>query len=280
MAKKNMEMEVKVGIFVAIGIALLMIAILALGSAENVFSRSNKYTVHFDSVEGLITGAKVVLGGMTVGTVGNIDLDPEKRNIKIELSVNRKYGVWVRTDSEAEIATQGVLGDKYVMITTGTPDKPELESGSEIQPRKGKDLAQFLSRGDQLMISLNSIASSLDRVLKSLEKGNRSDMLFEGLASTSKNLATLTSKLDETLAGPQLKSAIRNLNGILEKVNNGTGTVGALINDPGLYDDAKSLMGGANRSRILRNLVRQTIKENEEAQAAGAASGASSTHKK
>jgi phospholipid/cholesterol/gamma-HCH transport system substrate-binding protein len=266
MAAKNMEMEVKVGAFVAIGVGLLMVAILALGSVENVFSRANKYSVHFSTVEGLISGAKVVLGGMTVGTVDSIDLDPVKQNIQVMLSVNGKYGEWVRADTEAEISTQGMLGDKYVMLTTGHPDKPKLETGAEIPPRQGKDLAQFLSKGDQLMVSLNSIASSLDRVLKGLEKGNRSDTLFEGLASTSKNLAALTDKLDQTLAGPQLKSAIKNLNGILEKVNNGSGTVGALINDPGLYDDAKSLMGGANRSRILRNLVRQTIKENEAAE--------------
>ena len=58
------------------------------------------------------------------------------------------------------------------------------------------------------------------------------------------------------------------LEAIMEKVNNGTGTIGALVNDPGLYDDLKSLVGGAQRNRLLRNLVRQTIKEGEPEQPA------------
>jgi phospholipid/cholesterol/gamma-HCH transport system substrate-binding protein len=48
---------------------------------------------------------------------------------------------------------------------------------------------------------------------------------------------------------------------ILDKVNNGAGTLGALVNDPGLYEDARALVGGANRNRIIRNLVRETAKD-------------------
>ena len=50
------------------------------------------------------------------------------------------------------------------------------------------------------------------------------------------------------------------MNQIFEKINNGTGTIGALVNDPGLYDEVKALFGGANRNRVIRNLVRQTVK--------------------
>ena len=57
----------------------------------------------------------------------------------------------------------------------------------------------------------------------------------------------------------------KNAADILEKVNNGTGTLGALVNDPGLYEDARALVGGANRNRIVRNLVRKTAKDGEAA---------------
>ena len=61
----------------------------------------------------------------------------------------------------------------------------------------------------------------------------------------------------------KLKGALANLNQILEKINNGTGTIGALINDASLYDDIKSLFGGINRNRIMRNIIRQTLKESK-----------------
>lgn len=253
------ETEIKVGIFVTAGTVLTMFAILLLGGADSIFKRSITYSTHFVAVDGLIVGAKVVIGGLTIGAVSDFDLDDESKNIKVTLKVEKKFESWIREDSMAEMLTQGVLGDKYLSLTSGSPDKAQLKDGAEIPVRPTKDISQFLTKGDQLMVSLNSIASSLDRVLKNFEAGHRSERVFDGLAQTAKNLASATQKLDST--------TLKNLNGILEKINSGTGTLGALINDPSLYYDARALLGGANRNRIVRNLVRQTIKEGEDGQA-------------
>lgn len=268
---KQFDLQLKVGLFVSIGVAMTMFSILLLGGADSVFRRTNTYVTHFSAVDGLIEGTKVVIGGVNVGAVSDIDFDPRTKSIRVEFKVDRKYGQWVRTDSEAEMLTQGVLGDKYISVTVGSAEAPIVESGGELTPRHAQDITQFLSKGDQLMGSLNSIAGSLDRMLKTFESGNRSEIFFSGMASTAKNLSQATSKLSSDLEGAPLKGAIRNLNSILEKINNGTGTLGALVNDPGLYYDARSLMGGANRNRIVRNLVRQTIKESEQGQAREAA---------
>jgi phospholipid/cholesterol/gamma-HCH transport system substrate-binding protein len=83
------------------------------------------------------------------------------------------------------------------------------------------------------------------------------------MSVASQNLAQLSDKLNREFDQIQLRQATRNLNQIFEKINNGTGTIGALVNDPGLYDELRALTGGANRNRIMRNLIRQTIKENK-----------------
>ncbi|OFZ21059.1 MAG: hypothetical protein A2X94_06935 [Bdellovibrionales bacterium GWB1_55_8] len=261
---KQLEIEIKVGLFVTIGIALIMVAILVLGSSENFLERKHTYTVHFKTVEGLIPGAKVVLGGVQVGTVKAVRLNPKERDIEVELSVSDESSEWIREDSRAEIATQGVLGDKYIGISPGTTDAEHLKPGSEIPVTSSAGLTQFISKGDQLMVSLNRIAGSLDNLLKSFESGNRADTLAKGMASTAKNLASASEKLNRELDHLNLKSSMANLNAILSKINNGTGTLGALVNDPGLYDDAKSLMGGVSRNRVMRNLIRQTVRESEE----------------
>ncbi len=271
--RKEIELELKVGLFVSIGLSLVMLAILTLGGAKSLFSRQNEYTLHFDSAEGLITGAKVVLGGLTVGAVDKVDLDPDSRDIEVTITMDRKYGQWVRKGTEGEIATQGLLGDKYIALTLGREEAPALEDGSEIPVRNSKDLTQFLSKGDQLLVSLNSIAGSLDRLLKQFESENRSEKFFDGLSSAATNLSQVSSKLNQQLTGIELKQASQNLNSILKKINDGTGTLGALVNDPGLYDDIKALTGGANRNRVMRNLVRKTIKDGEKEQVEGQAGG-------
>lgn len=262
--KKNLETEVKVGLFVALGLGLVMLSILVLGSTENLLTRKARFHTHFPSVEGLISGAKVVLGGLQVGTVDRIDFDMDKRDIKVEFSVVKNATNWIRQDSAVEIATQGVLGDKYVSITAGSADQPLLAPGTEIPNRPSKGLTQFISKGDQLMVNLNSLTGSLDRLIRTFEANNRSEVFFQGLATTSKNLSIASEKLTREIDDLRLKKITKNLDGILEKINNGTGTLGALVNDPGLYDDAKRLVGEANRNRIVRNLVRQTIKSSDE----------------
>jgi len=260
---KKLDLEIKVGIFVTLGVALLMASILALGGNSSLFSRRASFASHFDRVDGLITGAKIVLGGIQVGTITDIAFDMEKRDIKVTYSVDNNATQWIRQDSTAEIATQGVLGDKYISLNAGSLDKPLIQPGSDIPIRPSEGLSKLLTRSDQLMVTLTSLASSLDRVVKSFETDRRSDTFFGGMAATAKNAASATEKLNRELDDIQIKKITRNLGSILEKINNGTGTIGALVNDPGLYDDVKKLVGEANRNRIVRNLLRQSIKESE-----------------
>ncbi len=261
--EKNIETEVKVGIFVSIGVGLILLAILILGG-QSLLAQKDHFTAHFTAVDGLIPGTKVTLGGVPVGTVDTIDFNFELHNIQVSFAVIRKSSQWIRTDSTVEIATQGVLGDKYLSINSGSQDQSQLPPGSNIPIRQGKDLSQFLTKGDQLMVTLNSIAISLDHIMKNFDADNRSETFFKGLASTAKNMGQASEKINHELDQIQLKRTITSLSQIFEKINNGTGTIGALINDPALYDQIKALLGGANRNRIIRNLVRQTIKTSEE----------------
>ena len=106
---------------------------------------------------------------------------------------------------------------------------------------------------------MTNIASSLDELIKTFTKNKQSDAFFKDLVSTSQNLASLASKLNDTIQPNDVKNFLRHLEQIAERSTMERVGIGALINDPSLYDHLKSLLGGANRNRIIRNLVRQTI---------------------
>lgn len=262
---KLWELELKVGLFVGIGVIMMMVGILLLGGTDNMFSKTVRYESHFKSVEGLISGAKVVVGGIQVGTVKSVDFDLERRDVRIEMKIQKKYTEYIRKDSKVEISTQGVLGDKFLTIAAGTPSSPILEEGSEIETQPVKDIAQFLSQGDKFMVTINSLASNLDQLVKSFNGNNRGEIFFQSMSQTSKNLADASQKLSHEMKDIEIKAAVRNLNQILGKINAGTGSLGAFVNDPSLYYDVKSLMGGANRNRIVRNLIRKTVQDNDAA---------------
>src|SRR5687767_858946 len=99
---KQLDTEIKVGSFVSLGLVLLMLSIMVLGSSQNFFTKQNRYFVHFNTVEGLLPGAKVVLGGVNVGTVTEVDFDQKRQDIRVELGVLRKYAEWIRKDTSAE----------------------------------------------------------------------------------------------------------------------------------------------------------------------------------
>ena len=262
---KKMSQDVRVGLFVASGAGLIMTAIMMLGGADSVFTRTNTFYTHLPTSEGLITGAKVVLSGIPVGVITQVDFDPATKTVRVTLKVVKKQAEWVKKGTTAEIVTQGVLGDKFLSLTPGEMDGAQLENGSEIVTHTSKSFGEMLSRGDELMSSVSSIAASVDRLLKTFESGNRSEIFFQSLTHSAKNFSTASDKLNAELDGMALKKTAHSLSMILDKINSGTGTLGALVNDPSLYEDTRTLIGGANRSKIFRNLVRKTIKDGEAA---------------
>lgn len=256
---KNTGKDFKVGIFVTLGLAFSMVAILVLGGAESAFTPKRKFITHFPNASGILVGSKVVLSGIPVGTVKKVDFDMKTKNIEVTLGVELGYADHVTQGATAEILTQGVLGDKYVAINPGE-SSTALKEGDEIPNISSNDLMSFLSKSDQLMVNLNSAVANLDVVLKALNKGNRFDTIMMNLSNASLGLSNVASALE----AKNLNKTTKNLGDIMEKVNNGVGTLGALVNDSRLYEDARALVGGANRNRIIRNLVRKSAKDGAE----------------
>jgi len=120
--KTKTEQDVKTGVFVTLGLAFGMVAILVLGGTENTFTRKVSYFSHFPDANGLLPGAKVVLSGIPVGVVKEVKYSPDQRNILVHLSVEKSYSEHLREGSAVEIMTQGVLGDKFVSIQPGSGD--------------------------------------------------------------------------------------------------------------------------------------------------------------
>lgn len=256
--------EKKVGVFILIGLSLALAALLVLGGKQSFFVSVNNYITHFNKVDGLVSGAKITLGGLQIGTVKTVELDPQTRDIKVTYSVERKYAEWVRKDSSVEIVTQGVLGDKYLSLVAGDLSQPMIENGGEVSQGMSRDFSMLVNSSEKLMEKLAVTADNFNQILSTFNKGNRSEQFFQGIATTSKNLGEITTKLNSEVNQMRFKSAINHLDSILEKVDHGQGTLGAFINDPALYDDAKALVGQVNRNRIVRNLIRQTIKDNKD----------------
>lgn len=120
MSKKNIE--VLVGLFVLAGLlALLFIALKAANLGSLGGTDSYTLTARFDNVGGLKVRAPIRTGGVTVGRVKQISLDPKTYQGVVTLEVDRRYQF--PKDTAAKILTAGLLGDQYVGLDPGGDDK-------------------------------------------------------------------------------------------------------------------------------------------------------------
>src|SRR5688500_19159767 len=115
------KFELKVGVFVFVGILALGAMIIILGSKQDMFARQYPLWTEFKEVSGLAVGAPVRLAGVNVGIVDRIDFPQEgKTDLRVLLMIRTDVRERIREDSRASISTQGVLGDKFISLTLGT----------------------------------------------------------------------------------------------------------------------------------------------------------------
>ncbi|MEY3182863.1 MAG: outer rane lipid asymmetry maintenance protein MlaD [Pseudomonadota bacterium] len=124
--------EVTVGAFVLAGILSLAMLALKVSGLHTVFQDDHGYhvRVEFSNVGGLKIRSKVTMGGVLVGRVSDISLDPESFNATVSLVIDNRFPN-IPSDSRASILTAGLLGDNYISLAPGFSDTP-LKEGDRI----------------------------------------------------------------------------------------------------------------------------------------------------
>jgi len=262
MIDKSTANNVIVGVLVTVGFFVLLFVLFNVGGGAGLFSSQRVLYGKFLHVKGLHAGSEVSLAGLRIGVVKDIRILPESpKELIVEMRIDRKMMPQVRQDSVASVKTQGVLGDRYIEISIGSPESPPVEAGSTLPTDEPEDL---FTKGGSLV----------EEVKRYFDKGGNMDKLMKNLTDLSGNLADLTGDVKKSrgllhemiygTSGQKVADASSQLAGILRKVNEGDGTLGALINDPTVYEDLKALMGGAKRSTILKYFMRSFIESGSE----------------
>ncbi len=130
---RNRGIELGVGIFMLVGaLALAMLAINVSGLSLSSQQDTYKIYARFENVGGLTPRSKVTMSGVTIGKVSSITIDRKKLMALVEMDINADVN-YLTSDSSASILTAGLLGEKYIGITTGAADDEILKSGDFIE---------------------------------------------------------------------------------------------------------------------------------------------------
>ena len=260
---KKIANNVILGVFVLIGFSAFIFLIFNLGGGSGVFSRNVKLMGRFIQVKGLHFGSEVSLAGLRIGTVKDIAIAKDNsKELIVELSISSKYIDQIRIDSIARIVTQGLLGDKYVEIGIGSPEQPQVKPGSFITTSEVED---FFTKGGGLVTDIDrqfSKGGNIDNLISNL---NRITSNLAAISSNAQNNKGLVYEVTKGESGQKISQATTSLASILNKVDKGEGTIGALVNDPSIFEDLKTILGGAKRSSVLQFFTKTFMEDGNKA---------------
>src|SRR5262245_15388187 len=227
------SLQLRIGVFILAGLGVFLAIIYLLGAQARYFERKYDLMAQFNEVGGLIEGATVRLAGVQIGRVTGVHLPSEPGGkVTVTLTIARRFADRIRRDSEARIVTQGLLGDKLVEITIGSPGAPPLPPGAQLATREPFEMARVFEEGADIMAKVNRLAGALTGTVERLDRSGAVD-------NVSRLMVTLNAaveRLDKSGAIDDFGVAMKSARRLAEQAERGNGWVHAL-----LYEEPKAL---------------------------------------
>jgi phospholipid/cholesterol/gamma-HCH transport system substrate-binding protein len=272
--------DVLVGIVMAVAVIVAIVGSLWL--ARGGLSKGYPLYAKFPWNSGLKQGQPVLLAGVNVGYVDEVDLRPDG-TVLTTFRVGKDYKV--PRGTVATVVANGIFGDMAIALTPKAPNPNSIppEDTVPVGP-SAPGIAQITSKADSIATSVNAMTTALNQQLiadggvQDLRKAlassnalvlnmNRLVSQFSVIAAEQNRQLSMTqaalrratsgidsAKIDSTLASIRTTSAnmaqlsadfrvtAMKLDSVVEKANSGTGSVGLMLNDPGAYNDVRALI--------------------------------------
>jgi phospholipid/cholesterol/gamma-HCH transport system substrate-binding protein len=214
--------QLRVGMMVLVSLALLATGIFFISGQVGVLSRRYELKTFFSGASGVREGSEVRLAGIPVGNVSRIRVSPftdPARAVEIDLKISRHYQDQIRENSVATVETAGLLGEAYVDISRGAPDKKILRNGETVPGHEGPDITAIIHNANDVVSNLRALSDTLNAITTQVKSG-------EGSVGKLIYDQALYNRMNATVASTEK---------IVSDVQNGQGTVGKLLTDPSLY---------------------------------------------
>jgi len=257
----------RVGIFLAIGVFVLMASIVLLGGDKAFLKRHVLMYANLDQVQGLDRGSVVSLSGIVIGNVMQIKFSAEQKTLVVEMKIQEEYLPMITSGSLADVRTQGALGDKFIYISPGDPQGTPLKAGDTIATTKAHDLMDVISEKGGEASKIFDIINEVYKLTKIINADGRSEKMMINFVESSQNMKSVSEdarKLMAELKGQntgKFKDSLQHLDSILTKIDRGDGTLGALINDPTLHERLKAVLGADSHKQSMQSLIRNSIQK-------------------
>lgn len=224
MSAVDNKRSIIVGLFVLVGITILVAGILVLGGQQNRFSKNIHITTVFDDVSGLKAGNNVWFSGVKIGTIKSITFK-NLQQVEIMMAIEEKSHEYIRKDAVAKIGSESFIGNKLIVIEGGNANTPAIEEGDVLQSAQEGGLDAMLStlqvNNENLAVITKNFSELSARIARG--EGAVGAVLTDSLMAI--HIRQMIANLDRTASNTA--AASQALNQLTGKLN----TEGTLIND-------------------------------------------------
>jgi len=188
------KFKVRLGIFVAGGLVLFVLAIFIIGKQKNLFNPVYTLNSTFYNVSGLQVGNNIRFAGINVGTVDNIFIINDS-TVKVTMMIRKDVQKFIKKDCEAVIGSEGLMGDRLIIITQGGADAALTQNGDQLTSKEPVET-------DAIMASLKVTAGNVEIITQ---------QLAEIMLKINGGSGTLGKLIQDTTIAENLNQTIVNL---------------------------------------------------------------------
>jgi phospholipid/cholesterol/gamma-HCH transport system substrate-binding protein len=192
-----------VGLFVFIGIIFLVLGIFMIGNLNETFKSKIEVIAVFDDVGGLKKGNNIWLSGVKIGVIKDLEFYADQK-VKVIMKVDEKALAYIPRDAFVKLGTDGLIGNKILIIYGGTPDAPQIEEGDTLKVEKtftSEDMINTLQENNNNLLAITTdfklISSKLANGEGTIGKLINDEALYDQLDATSLSLQKASARAEE-----------------------------------------------------------------------------------
>lgn len=253
MKREKIGTDIKVGIFVSVVIIVLAYMTFTVGEFRLFKPKGYRVYAYFPSVAGIDEKSTVKIVGVEAGKIEKIEISEGKAKLTIRLNP----GIIIRKDSKAFIRGVGLLGEKYLEITPGSPEQPALKEGDTIT-----EVVQ-LADIDRLLTQLSLAAEDISGFMKSINEVVGSEEGKKKMKDTLTNIKEITEGINRIVEtnDERINKILANLD---ELINENKRSINQTVSNFQEFSDSLKTKG----PELVENLkkatedIRSAIEEN------------------
>ncbi|MFN7138911.1 MAG: MlaD family protein [Limisphaerales bacterium] len=220
------RLEVKVGIFVVIGLVLIGVLLLYFSKGTTFFTPTYELVMKASKVGGLKSQAQVMMSGVPIGRVSNIALSEDGRTATVQLSILSRYQIY--PDAEFTIDSLGFLGDQYVAVRPTENQGTPLQSGAIVTAKDPFDMQELARTSLGFLNRLDGTAENLNNAIRRVDQMVLNEQTLTNMAMAISNLLVFSDVAIQAAQGVEhlfqtngspINSALSNLVVFSEQLN-------------------------------------------------------------